>query len=69
MDMVKHGRSTRGEKDTRSKLKEGEVLLIKRILKAKIVPHSYIAKMFKVSRRTISSINEKTNWYWLKEVA
>ena len=57
----------RGEKAKSSKLKEDEVWLIKKILKSDVVAQRYIAKMFGVSQRTITSINMKKSWGWLED--
>ena len=66
--IVRHGNSTRGEKNTQSKLKRKEVLLIKKMLK-KSVSHNVIAKQFGVARRTISHINSGYSWGWLEDEA
>lgn len=59
--------SIKGEKHGRSKLKEGEAWLIKRILnsqlfKNKIITQNFISKMFKVSFGTISKIKRGILW-------
>ena len=52
---------SRGEENTMSKLKEGEVCLIKKLLLNKI-PQSTIAKMFKVTQANISTIKHEKTW-------
>ena len=61
-DMIRHGRSNKGSRNLGSKLKEGEVLLIKKILKANIVSQRFIAKMFKMSQPAINEINTGKSW-------
>lgn len=51
-----------GEKHPNAKLKDGEVWLIKQILKANIVTQKHLGKMFKVNFRTISRIKTKDGW-------
>lgn len=67
MDRVLHGTSNRGERCGTHKLKEAEVQLIRRLLKAEILSQYKIAKMFKVSRSTIEMIKHKKRWGYLKE--
>ena len=55
----------KGEECNLSKLKEGEVWLIKKLLLNKI-PQTKIAKMFKVHRNTISFINLSKTWKHIK---
>ncbi|MCP3684793.1 MAG: hypothetical protein GY861_19160 [bacterium] len=66
-DAICHGTTTWGEKNRHAKLKVEEVLLIRKILKANIVYNMIIAKMFKISKSTVSSIKHKTSWCYLKE--
>jgi hypothetical protein len=65
-DAIEHGRTTRGEKNARSKLKKEEVWLIRKILKAKVASQYFVAKMFKTSQANISMIGTRTNWGWLE---
>lgn len=51
----------KGERNGNSKLKEGEVWLIKKLLANKVLG-SKIAKMFKVNKCTISSIKHGRLW-------
>jgi len=56
-DMVAKGRFVGG-----TKLKEGEVWLIKILLKSKLLYQKDIAKMFRVNRNTITAINVGKRW-------
>ncbi len=56
-----HGTMCRGEKMNFSKLKNGKVGLIKKLLN-KGVKSVLIEKMFKISRQTISSIKNNRTW-------
>lgn len=56
--------SIKGERIGISKLKEGEVWLIKKLLANKITLH-LIAKMFKVHHTTIFCIKNGKSWGWL----
>jgi len=53
----------KGEKHPRSKLKENEVWLIRKILKENIITQTYISKIFKISRQTVCDIKKKRKWY------
>jgi hypothetical protein len=55
LDRIKHGTQQRGETHPSTKLKEGEVALIKKLLKNK-VNIILISKMFNISRGAIYSI-------------
>jgi hypothetical protein len=64
---IKNNRSHLGSKNGSSKLKEGEVWLIKRILasgilRRKSIAHVCLSKMFKVDRRTIRRIEDGEKW-------
>lgn len=63
---VNKNRSHPGSKNGSSKLKEGEVWLIKRILASDALPkrkrHSTLSKMFHIHRRTIRRIEEGEKW-------
>lgn len=61
-DKVRKGRQTKGEEHPISKLTEEDVLKI-RTMKGS---HSEIARKFKVSRRLIGMIKNKTIWKHLK---
>lgn len=50
-----------GEQHGRSKLKNNEVWLIKRLLGAK-TKNQIIAKMFNISSKTIRDIHAETTW-------
>lgn len=63
-DKVLHGRSNRGERQGRSKLKAPEVLLIRQRL-ASGQDQETIAVAFGVARTTISSIAIGKSWAWL----
>jgi len=71
-DNVRHAFATglrfslRGEKHPFAKLKECEVWLIKKILKANIISKAFIAKMFKVDESTIRSISTCSTWGGVK---
>jgi DNA invertase Pin-like site-specific DNA recombinase len=55
----------RGENNRNSKLRELDVLEIRRMLKEG-VNHREIARMFGVSKQTISGIKTGDRWNWLK---
>ena len=55
-------KNNKGENCSKAKLKESEVLLIKKLLKYGYVSQRYIAKMFKVSQSAICDINRKRRW-------
>ena len=55
-------RTNRGETIGTSKLKEKDVVEIKKLLRNKKLKHREIAKMFSVSGTTISEIRSKKNW-------
>ena len=55
-------RSHTGEDHNNSKLKNGEVWLIKKLIKSKKLYHREIAEMFGVNRRTISGIKIGQRW-------
>ena len=57
-----------GKANPNVKLKEGEVWLIKKLLWFRIHQET-IAKMFKVSRTAITSINTGKNWSYIKFVS
>lgn len=56
----------RGEKVHTNKLKETEVLKIRKMLKGEI-PLKEIAEKFKISISAVSSIKHKRSWHWLKD--
>ncbi len=51
-----------GEESINSKLKHGEVWLIKKILHSGVTTQNFISKMFKVSRYSINDINSGKFW-------
>lgn len=57
---LKTGR--KGEKSNWSKLKNGEVWLIKKLLSSGMLDHEFIGKMFRVSRATITYIANGKTW-------
>ncbi len=63
-DKIAKGRANmpKGERCGNSKLKEGEVWLIRKIHKAGVVSQRYIAKMFRVSQSTINNIVKNYHW-------
>jgi hypothetical protein len=61
-DKERNNKQPKGIKVGTSKLKEGEVYLIKKLLNTKKYTCSFIAKMFKVDRTTISKIKQGINW-------
>jgi hypothetical protein len=62
-DTIKHGRTTRGSKQPTSILTEEKVRMIRKLSKYKAGKD--LARIFSVSRQTISSILTKENWGWL----
>lgn len=52
----------KGESANGSKLKEGEVWLIKKILQTNILSQENMAKMFKITQSAISRIKAKKRW-------
>ena len=56
-----HG-SAPGEANCKAKLKDGEVWLIRRIAKAKVISNVQIAKMFLVSPTTVGRIINQKLW-------
>ncbi len=66
-DMVKHGRSTRGIKNSQSKLTEEQVREIRLLLKETELRQWEIANKFNVSRSTINDINNGYNWKYLED--
>ncbi len=63
-DMIRHGRSNRGEKSPGSKLTEKQVLEI-RALCIEGVLQREIAIRFGIARRTVSMIFTRETWDWL----
>jgi len=61
-----HSKTCRGELSTSSKLKEKEVFEIRR-LRGFGLTHDYLAKMFMVTRQTITSICLRKTWKHLPE--
>ena len=52
----------KGENHPRSKFKDGEIWLMRKILKAKVVKQVCVAKMFKTSPTNISDIKLRHTW-------
>ena len=63
-DMVRHGRSCRGEKNTHCRLTERDVIEIRRLC-AKGDPRSEIAAKYKIHPAHVSAINRGRFWSWL----
>lgn len=61
-DRVAHGTSTRGEGNGRSKLKSGDILKIKTLLKEGCLPQARIGKIFGISPTTIWKIKNNYSW-------
>lgn len=55
-----------GESNSNSKLKNGEIWLIKKLLYHKILPPSFIGKMFRCGKRNIIGIKNKETWKHIK---
>lgn len=64
-DMVRKGRGNRGGRHGNSKLTEGEVYEIRRLLEETDLLQRKIGEMFGVGNRTISDIARGTRWGWL----
>lgn len=60
-DRVLHGTSNRGSRNGQSKLTESDILKIKEMARKGILQRE-IAKIFNVSRQTISDITTKKSW-------
>ena len=65
-DMIRHGRSTRGEKQPTSKLTELDVYCIRDWLRDGRWSQVIIADCFGVHSSSISAIKHGKNWGWLK---
>lgn len=63
---LKKGARNLGMKNGNSKLKDGEVWLIKKILSHRILKHKEIAKMFLISITMISWIDKGITWKHIK---
>jgi hypothetical protein len=63
-DTSRHGKHDRGSRHANSKLIEADVMAIRQAL-AKGVRGRALARKYKVSPATISSINVGKNWSWL----
>ena len=64
-DMAAKGRSTKGEKNPMSKLKENEVKQIKIFLSDNSQTNQSIANKFNVSRQTINLIKQGKRWNYV----
>jgi hypothetical protein len=62
LDMVQHGKSTRGVRHPMVKLTEEDVLRIRRMDGSR----TGIAKQFGICRQTVSDIKALKRWSWLK---
>ena len=60
-DMARKGRSTKGEKNSRAKLSEGQVKIIKHAIKQNWSDEQ-IAERFEVCRQTINLIRNGKRW-------
>lgn len=63
-DKILHGTTNRGERAPTAKLSEGDVLEIRGLSGA--VTQSALAERFGVSQGTISEIQNRKKWVWLK---
>ena len=64
-DTIKHGRTTHGQRQHMVKLKDEEVLFIKRALKTGEMSQADMARKFKVSPQTICDIHKGRRWVWI----
>lgn len=64
LEMVEHGRSTRGSANPRSKLRESDAHEVKRLLRAG-ERRQAIADRFGVTKSAIDRIAQGRNWGWL----
>lgn len=64
-DKIRHGRSLRGERQNKAKLRADDVRAIRRLLAAGSDPQS-VAGRFGVSRSTVYHIASGYNWAWLE---
>lgn len=65
-DMVKHGRSLRGEKNFKAKLTQKQIEKIKKMYKTNKYTQVELGRLFKVSNSTIHDIVKKRNWKHVK---
>ena len=65
LDMIRHGKSTRGEKQPNAKLTGLDVLCIRHWLRDGRWSQTRIARVFDVTQPNISSINTNNSWGWL----
>lgn len=63
-DKIDHGRTSRGERQGRSKLTEEDVLAIRRLI-ADGIPQRQIAAQFGVTKSPINEIHKGRAWSWL----
>ena len=61
-DMIKHGTSTKGEKNRHAKLTEKDVYQIRLLYNSKKYSQKQIANMYNVSHSNISSITLNKSW-------
>lgn len=64
-DRRKHGTQAVGQRSKCSKLKDGEVLLMRKILKNCVVSQAFIAKMFKISQTEVWRIKHGHRWSYI----
>jgi hypothetical protein len=65
-DMMDHGRSNRGEKNSRSKLTRDQVIMVREALN--VCSQQSLAEKYGVSPSAISLIKSGHTWAWLQEV-
>lgn len=65
IDSMNHGTRAKGHKHGMAILNEKQVRIIKWLLTDGYLKQREIAKIFNVSRHTITKINNKKNWRWL----
>lgn len=65
MDKVGHGTHSRGERSSKAKLTEKQVLEIRRRYKSETISHESLAVYYGVSRKAISMLISGKNWGWL----
>jgi len=61
-DMINKGRHAKGEKITTSKLKENDIVEIRKLLKETNLTQKQIGKQFNIARSTISLIKSNKRW-------
>lgn len=61
-DKIRHNKTNRGSRNGRSKLNEQQIIQIRKLLSQGNLLQKQIAKMFNVTRMTISDIKGKRSW-------